>query len=1134
MPASLAQVLWHVQRWHPCGDAPDRLLLERFIGQRDEAAFAALVARYSAMVLRQCRRVLGDVHAAEDAFQTVFLILARKAGSIRQPEALPGWLHGVARRVALKARTRTTARPSSETLPDDALPDLRPDPLTQLSARELLDILDEEVQRLPANQRSPVVLCCLQGRTQEEAARILDCSQGAIKGRLERGRRYLQQRLKRRGIALSAALAVAGISHAAAAPPILQRSAVRAALGGASGPAQALAEGVLHGMGLGKLAAATAMLLSVVMVISTAAALTYRGAVTEMGEDQTPAVPLTAKETDAAKPEARTDALGDPLPAGAIARLGTLRLRHGGSIVLLRFTPDGKRLVAQGNDGVRVWDPTTGKELRHIAPRKGSIWGHSDLSPDGKHVAVSGHVPAGPIELWDVESGEKVGSLGEQFYLPVCYSPDGKFLATSSTLPRVDIWDLASRKKLRSWDAHSMQVWYVAFSSDSRKLLTAGTEHKLRLWDVETGRQLQEFTPLDWKQNVIGTPPPAVLSPDGKLLALNELTERPQAGSKEWKARITLRDVQTGKTVRQITCPSPEVAPNFARCFSALTFTADGKQIITGGPDDFLRFWDPATGQEQRRLPLHPGLPSALTLSPDGRTLAAVLLGGTAIRLVDLSTGKTLVLSSGHQMRVSATALTRDGRAAVTTGYDEALLIWDVQSGRTRRRLEGHTGPIHSLWLGGDGRTLYSAGWDRTLRVWDLVTGQERRRFSVDLPQSGMARLTPSADGKSIALVDASQTICIVDVTSGTKRQLHRGTEWVLGLAFAADGRWLVGWSGDRMIRVWDVATGRQLREQSLPPVRNDGPAPLGVQNPSLYSAALSPDGRLLAVGSQQTYRQDVKPEHYLLFLDMASGREVRRLDNLAEDPYTIAFSPDGRVLAFSGLHDPTIRLLEVSCGRERRRLIGHRGPVSSLAFTPDGRRLISGSDDTTALVWDLRDDPGTPLVTAGELDALWADLADQDAVRAYRAIRKLAAAPALSVPLLRQRVRPAPVVDEKRLTGLIADLDSDDFAIRQKAVAELEKLGDQPLAAYRKVLEGKPSVETRCRIEELMEKAGPVWWDVSGERLRSLRAVEALELAGTKEARDLLKALADGGPGARLTEQAKAALERLARQERP
>jgi dipeptidyl aminopeptidase/acylaminoacyl peptidase len=331
------------------------------------------------------------------------------------------------------------------------------------------------------------------------------------------------------------------------------------------------------------------------------------------------------------------------------------------------------------------------------------------------------------------------------------------------------------------------------------------------------------------------------------------------------------------------------------------------------------------------------------------------------------------------------------------------------------------------------------------------------------------------------------------------------------------------------------VATGRQLREQSLPAVRSDDPIP-NAQSPSLYSAALSPDGKLLAVGSQHTYRQDVKPDHYLLLLDVATGRTVRRLDNLPEDPQTIAFSPDSRVLAYGSLHDPTIRLLEFSSGRLRRRLAGHRGPVESLRFTPDGRRLISGSDDTTALVWDLNERAGqsADTLSLARVESLWADLAGDDAARAHQAIRQLAAAPAVSVPFLRQRVRPAPVVDDKRLAGLIADLDSDDFATRQKAVEELGELGDQPLATYRKVLQGQPSVETRRRIEELMEKALPGWWDVSGERLGSLRAVEVLELAGTKEAREVLTALAAGGPGARLTEQAKDALERLARREKP
>lgn len=120
--------------------------------------------------------------------------------------------------------------------------------------------------------------------------------------------------------------------------------------------------------------------------------------------------------------------------------------------------------------------------------------------------------------------------------------------------------------------------------------------------------------------------------------------------------------------------------------------------------------------------------------------------------------------------------------------------------------------------------------------------------------------------------------------------------------------------------------------------------------------------------------------------------------------------------------------------------------------------------------------------------------------------------------------------MDEKRLTRLIADLDSDDFAVRQKADAKLAAFGEQVLPAYRKVLDGKPTLEKRRRLEELLEKAQASWWSQSGGRLQSLRAIEALELAATKEARDVLESLAAGAQGACLTEQGKSALRRLQR----
>jgi hypothetical protein len=159
--------------------------------------------------------------------------------------------------------------------------------------------------------------------------------------------------------------------------------------------------------------------------------------------------------------------------------------------------------------------------------------------------------------------------------------------------------------------------------------------------------------------------------------------------------------------------------------------------------------------------------------------------------------------------------------------------------------------------------------------------------------------------------------------------------------------------------------------------------------------------------------------------------------------------------------------------------------------------------------------------------------LANPDAARAYQAIRKLAAS-ASALPFLRKQLRPVAVPDAKQIAALIAKLDSDDFATRQNAAAELEKQADQPLPAYRKALAGKPSLEKRRRLEELLAKATLAWWGASPERLRELRTIEALELAGTKEACEALKELAGGVAGARLTEQAKASLERLTSRKGP
>jgi RNA polymerase sigma factor (sigma-70 family) len=207
----------------------DGQLLERFIRRGDETAFTALVRRHGPMVLGVCRRVLRDLHEAEDAFQATFLLLVRKAGSLRQPDLLGPWLHGVARRTALKARTLATRRQARER-PLEDWP--APTPSDDLAWRDLRPVLDDAIRRLPSKYRVPFVLCYLDGMTNAQAARHLGCPPGTIATRLARAREQLRRRLTRQGIALSSGAivtALVGGTASAKVPPMLLGATARLA-----------------------------------------------------------------------------------------------------------------------------------------------------------------------------------------------------------------------------------------------------------------------------------------------------------------------------------------------------------------------------------------------------------------------------------------------------------------------------------------------------------------------------------------------------------------------------------------------------------------------------------------------------------------------------------------------------------------------------------------------------------------------------------------------------------------------------------------------------------------------------------------------------------------------------------------
>jgi WD40 repeat protein len=953
--------------------------------------------------------------------------------------------------------------------------------MDELSWREVRHIVHEELERLPEKYRQPVILCYLEGRTQEEAARQLGWTAGAVRGMLTAGREILRQRLTKRGLTLAAPLFV-GALFAKSTGTVLAKTTAHSAVllvsgqplgAGVSAQAVALAKSAMSCVVFTKLNVAVAVVLTASVVAAGAGVANYQGrdsqqAVAEQKDVAKAARVLPIKLANPAKSkEPHTDFYGDPLPDRAVARIGTMRFQHNKPRhdAFTVYSPDGKSLLV--NDpvvGLRFWEPATGKEQRRI-PLQGqdSIYSFA-VAPDGKSIVTVNRSNRDStfIQVWDFATGQEVRRIAndKDAFEHIAFSLDGKLIAIGG-YKTVQIWQVADwqLKGQHSFD----YVNTFVLLPDDKTLVTVG--ERFSWWDIESGREIKRFPQFQ----IRGASGPVVLSPDGKRIAGIGRYQSP------WV--LCLWNAATGELLREITLPRG--GGWYEPCFST-----DGQILTCGvfGDKAETLFFSAETGQELPRSPGQGALP-LLAFSPDNKSF--VTRRGGAVEVRDIATGE---LAAGVP------------------------------------RLPHY---VMGTRFAADGKTLLMSFLGGSTATWEPLTGRQLTPFQapplqVDKKKANSTAL--SADLKKAALMDDQGVLHVWDPSTGkTLCQISDPKVADDDPEFSTDGSLLVVAHTDKRIRVWDLATG--IAKCTLPP--------FGVA-PARQSRALSPDGRSLAVASGPNQEQsirlfntatgnevgrlqwdDASDEHCLLFSsdgkclisghgrkgvhkpnppddclrlwDVATKREVRRIPILRPSDQSLwrgvrvlALSPSGRTLAADSVAN--VVLYELASGQEIARLDGeHSGPVWSITFSPNGRTLVGGSWDQTALVWDV-----TGICPDGkwavrdtspeELARLWSDLADANAAKAHRSMWTLVAAGRQAVPFLAKRLsEPRHVSSEPRLSGS----------------------GGQDVP-----------------------------W--SKEELRILRALEALENLGTPEAWQLLETLAKGEPDAMQTQEARASLQRL------
>jgi WD40 repeat protein len=656
-----------------------------------------------------------------------------------------------------------------------------------------------------------------------------------------------------------------------------------------------------------------------------------------------------------------------------------------GSASLVYFTSSKvKRLLAFVILALPLWalqlghsesdGSATHSEKPRLTPQLGQLSQIESVafSNSGQFV-ITGGAYHGTAVLWDAETGAELTrfEVHQGDVNSVVFSRDDRWLLTGGEDGSARLWDAKTGEQIRRFEGHTGAVEDAVLSADGSLVLTGSRDNTARLWDAATGSEIHRFQGHnDFVTSV-------ALSPDGSLVL---------TGSRDGTARIW--NARTGTEIRRIPAPSGFRCP--------VAFSPDGRIVLTsGGMEKWVTthtasgatvqsrgavglavMWDIATGVEIRRLEGYSDWVRALSFSPDGRF---VLTGGDdhTARLWNAETGKELRRFEGHTSDVKAVAFSRDGRRVLTGSNDSSARVWDANTGGELVRFIGLINRVNATVLSQDGRFVLTGSYQNNgggVCLWDASSGIIGFRLSAE----GTAAVAMSPDSRFVLLGDG-EGARLWDVDTHQMIRRFERPKHVFAVAFSSDGHFVLLGGDDGRSEfaaiLFDARTGAQIRsfkasggtptsvgfsedgQRVMIGVLASGVTVLNTQtgvevrrfdqNITYENvAAFSPNGRFLLTSSGDLF------EGTAVIWEVATGAKVGQLAGHKERILAVAFSSNGRY-ALTGSYDKTARLWDITTGTEIRRFVGHWGWVNAVAFSRDDRIVVTGSEDGTTRLWD-------------------------------------------------------------------------------------------------------------------------------------------------------------------------------------